>query len=337
MLLAGDIGGTKTRLAAYDVTDASALTSALAPVVEQTFPSGGFGSLEAIVGDFLSHASIRADVAGFGVAGPVIEGHSEITNLSWSIDSANLARTIGIPSVALINDLEATAYGVATLGSADFLTLNPGRAATGNSAVIAAGTGLGMAGLYWDGSTHRPFACEGGHADFAPRDALEIELLQYLLGRYEHVSYERILSGPGLRNVYEFLHDTGQGEDGPQLVAAMREGDPAAAIAQAAMAGTSSRADMALDLFVSIYGAAAGDLALQFMATGGIYVGGGIAPKIEPRLRRPTFMEAFSAKGRLRPLLEAIPVRVILNDRAALLGAGRCAALRAEPATVAAV
>jgi glucokinase len=329
MLLAGDIGGTKTRLAAFDVADASALTSALAPVAEQTYPSSAFSSLEAIVEEFLGVHGVGVDCAGFGVAGPVIDGRTETINLTWTVDAGDLARAIRIPSVALINDLEATAYGVATLVPADFLTLNEGApGATGNAAVIAAGTGLGMAGLYWDGCAHRPFACEGGHADFAPRDALEIELLEYLLARFEHVSYERILSGPGLRNIYEFLRDSGRGEDGPGLVSAMKTGDPAAAISQAALAGTSSRAGQALDLFISIYGAAAGGLALQMMAIGGMYIGGGIAPKVAPKLQGRPFIEAFLAKGRLRPLLAAIPLRVILNDRAALLGAGACALLR---------
>jgi glucokinase len=332
MLLAGDIGGTKTRLAVYQVdgpqTGRSAVRGALTPVAEQTFPSAAYASLDAIVTEFLARHRLVVAQAGFGVAGPVIDGRVEVTNLPWVVDAARLARVVGIPAVALLNDLEAMAWGVAALGPADFQTLNAGAAgATGNAAVIAAGTGLGMAGLYWDGAAHRPFACEGGHGDFPPRNALEVELLRYLLARYEHVSYERILSGPGLVNVYEFLRDTGRGEEPAGLAEAMLRGDPAAVIAEVALAGASSRCEQALDLFVAVYGAAAGNLALQLMATGGVYVGGGIAPKIVRKLAGPAFMQAFVAKGRLQPLLEAIPVHVILNDRAALLGAARCALL----------
>jgi glucokinase len=337
LLLAGDIGGTHTRLAAYELGESQFAGGGLAPtpqvlrpVAEETFPSADHASLDAIVRAFLAAHDLTVQHAGFGVAGPVVHGRAEVTNLPWTIDANSLARTLDVNSVSLINDLEAIAYGIPALRPEDFLVLNPGAPdATGNAAVIAAGTGLGVAGLYWDGVTHRPIASEGGHADYGPLDPLQMELLQYLLGRWPHVSYERVLSGPGLLNLYQFLRDTGRAAEQPEVAAALREDDPAATIASAALAGTCALCQQALDLFVAIYGAAAGNVALAFKATGGLYVAGGIAPKIHPALERPAFVQAFLAKGRMRDLLEGIPVRVIMNDKAGLLGAARCAALRA--------
>ncbi|HEX7124294.1 MAG TPA: glucokinase, partial [Thermodesulfobacteriota bacterium] len=199
------------------------------------------------------------------------------------------------------------------------------RGAGGNQAIIAAGTGLGETGLYWDGSKHHPFATEGGHADFAPRDELEIELLRYLLRELDRVSVERVVSGPGLYRIYRFLRDTGRGEEPVWLAEALRRGDPPRVVSEAALAGRSGLCAQALDLFVSLYGAEAGNLALKTMATGGVFVAGGIAPRIVEKLKDGRFMEAFVAKGRLESILAAIPVRVILNDTAALLGAARYA------------
>jgi glucokinase len=232
--------------------------------------------------------------------------------------------------VWLLNDLEANAYGIATLAPEDFLTLNEGAPqAEGNAAVIAAGTGLGEAGLYWDGRRHRPFASEGGHASFAPSNTLQVELLRYLLTHFTHVSWERVLSGPGLHTIYTFLRDTGRGIEPAWLSEEIHTGDPAAAISGAALEDRCALCMQALDLFVALYGAEAGNLALKVMATGGVFVGGGIAPKIIEKLKDATFMQAFTAKGRLQPLLETIPVHVILNDQTALYGAARYAALRA--------
>ncbi len=338
LLLAGDIGGTNTRLAAYELGEGQlaggGLTptpQVLRPVAEETFPSAAQASLDAIVQVFVATHSLRVEHAGFGVAGPVVHGRAQVTNLPWVVDSTNLARTLGVASVSLINDLEAIAYGIPALAAEDFLVLNAGAPdATGNAAVIAAGTGLGVAGLYWDGVIHRPIASEGGHIDFGPADALQAELLQHLQRRWPHVSYERVVSGPGLVNLYEFLRDTGRGTEQPAVAAALGRGDPAAAITSAALAGTCALCQQALELFVAIYGAAAGNVALAFKATAGLYIGGGIAPKIRPALeQRSTFVDAFLAKGRLEDLLHGIPVRVIMNDRAGLLGAARCAALRA--------
>jgi glucokinase len=325
MILAGDIGGTKTRLAFF-TTDGERIKS----LVEETFLSREYSSLDEIVRTFVARHQLSPTYASFGVAGPVIAGRCETTNLPWIIDAHQLATQLGIASVTLLNDLEANAHGVAMLQAEDFCVLNQGAAeAKGNAAIIAAGTGLGEAGFYWDGARHYPFASEGGHADFAPRNDLEAELLRYLLRQFAHVSYERVVSGPGLYNIYQFLRDTGRGGEPAWLTDELRQKDPAATISQAALAGRSDLCVQALDLFVSLYGAEAGNLALKVMAAGGVYVGGGIAPKIIEKLTDSTFMQAFVAKGRMQPLLEAMPVRVILNDRTALLGATRYALLHA--------
>ena len=325
MILAGDIGGTNSRLAYFEVQDAH-----LTPRVEETFPSRSYASLEDIVRTFVTAHAVRVAHACFGIAGPVRHGRSEAINLAWVVDAQQLAQQLGLATVWLINDLEANAYGALALAPEDFVTLNEGSPdAEGNAAVIAAGTGLGEAGLYWDGKQHWPFASEGGHASFAPSDALQIELLQYLQQQFTQVSWERVLSGPGLYNIYTFLRDTGRGGEPAWLAEELQQGDPSAAISRAALAGTCDLCVQALDLFVALYGAEAGNLALKVMATGGMFVGGGIAPKIIDKLTEPTFLQAFRAKGRLESLLEAIPVRVILNDQAGLYGAARCAALRA--------
>jgi glucokinase len=252
-------------------------------------------------------------------------------NLAWDVDASVIARELDQPQVGLLNDLEANAHGIFTLEDKDFAVLNAGAAgATGNIAVISAGTGLGEAGMYWDGAQHHPFAGEGGHCDYAPRADLEMDLLRFLQRKFgAHVSWERVLSGPGLANIYAFLRDTGRGTEPDWLAAAIRTGDGPAVIARAALEGKSELCVKALDVFVAAYGDEASNLALKLMAAGGVYLGGGIAPRIMDKLKGPAFMEAFTAKGRLRPLLATIPVRVIMNDDTALLGAARCAALRA--------
>ena len=325
MILAGDIGGTTTRLAVFEATGAR-----LDLLAQADFPSGRYPGLEAILSEFLEKHPAVIEVACFGIAGPVRQGRVETPNLSWVVDGKRLAQLLGLDGVGLLNDLEATAHGALVLDPADLAVLNEGAAcAAGNRAVIAAGTGLGEAGLCWDGKSYRPFASEGGHADFAPRDDLEVELLQHLRRKFGHVSYERVVSGPGLQNLYNFLRDSGRGTEPDWLVERLRREDPSAAIASAALEGSSELCVLALDRFVSNYGAEAGNLALKFLSTGGVYLGGGIAPKILPKLREPVFLESFTDKGRYRKILETIPVRVILNDRAALLGAARHAALTA--------
>jgi glucokinase len=326
MILAGDVGGTKTRLTYFQTEDKH-----LKPVAEQIFPSQKHKDLSEIVSKFVSTHKLPTEHAGFGVAGPVTNGRCETPNLPWIVDARQLAGELRLKRVELINDLEANAYGVIVLEPKDFTTLNNGApGASGSKALIAAGTGLGEAGLHWEGDHYQPFPSEGGHVDFAPRNQLEVELLLFLLREYEHVSYERVLSGPGLYNIYRFLRDTGRGEEPAWLAEEMSGKDPSPIISKAALERKCSLCQQALDLFVSIYGAAAGNLALKLMATGGLFVGGGIAPKIIEKLRDSTFMKAFVAKGRMKSLVEAVPVRVILNDKTALLGAGYYAALRAK-------
>jgi glucokinase len=321
MILAGDIGGTNTRLALFSLE-----RGRLQTVTAATFRSREHASLNEIVAKFVSSQKLPVERASFGIAGPIKNGRCEATNLAWVVDGRQLAGELNIESVVLINDLEANAYGIAELESTDFVILNKGAAdAQGNAAIISAGTGLGEAGLFWDGKRHRPFACEGGHTDFAPRNELEIGLLRYLLTKFSRVSCERAVSGPGLVNIYDFLRDTGHCPELPRVAEEMRRQNPAAVISKEALDGTCPLSVQALDLFVSLYGAEAGNLALKIMSTGGLFVGGGIAPKILPKLTGPLFMEAFIAKGRMSPLLKAMPVRVILNEKTALLGAARCA------------
>jgi len=324
MILAGDIGGTKTRLALFRLEG-----DRLAEVHERIFPSREHAGLDGIVAAFLASHPEEVKHACFGIAGPVRGERSFTTNLPWIVDAKALARTLRIARVWLINDLEANAYGIGDLREEDLVTLNAGSPeAIGDAAIISAGTGLGEAGLYWDGARHRPFPSEGGHADFAPADDLQIELLVHLLRKHGHVSWERVLSGAGLYNIYSFLRDTGRGEEPAWLAGRLADHDPAAVIARAALDGRSALCDRALRLFVALYGAEAGNLALKVMATGGVFIGGGIAPKIIDYLKDDAFMKAFLAKGRMRTLLEGMPVKVILNDRTALLGAARCAARR---------
>jgi glucokinase len=323
MILAGDIGGTNARLAYFQSQNGH-----LRLVSERIFPSREYGGLGEIVSKFLQDGSTRPDVACFGIAGPVHNGRVETSNLPWVIEQSRLAKQIELPITLLINDLEASAWGIGALSPEDLHPLNQVAPSLGNQAVIAPGTGLGEAGLYWNGRQHQVFACEGGHTDFAPQGELQIELLRFLSARYGHVSYERILSGPGLVNVYEFLQGKEAGDDPEGFAEKIRQGDAAAAISCAALDGSNQRAQQALDLWVSVYGAEAGNLALKAMATGGIYLSGGISPKILPCLNGPLFMRAFLQKGRLRPLLESIPVKVVTNEKAGLLGAARCAAVK---------
>lgn len=322
LILAGDIGGTSTRLAFFDAAGGE-----LTLLAEARYPSREAGSLEEIVGRFAGAHGVKAERACFGIAGPIRQGRVRTPNLPWSVAADDLARTLELAEVRLINDLAANAHGIDLLGPEDFVVLNQGSAdPTGPIAVISAGTGLGEAFAYWDGSAHHPLPSEGGHADFAPRNELEAELLLYLRAEHGRVSTERVVSGPGLRNLYRFLRDARHHAETPAVAEAMRQGDPSAVITKAALAGACPLCGETLDLFISLYGAEAGNVALRVLATGGVYLGGGIAPKIIERLKGPGFMLAFNAKGRLSPLLETVPVRVILNEKTALLGAGRCAA-----------
>jgi glucokinase len=323
MILAGDIGGTNTRLAFFDIAQ-----GAVQLVTLNVFPSREHAGLDEIVARFVTaNNNLRPEAACFGIAGPVRNGRVTASNLPWVVESKRLADELKLNEAVLINDLEANAWGIPALLPGDVVPLNKiDGSPAGNQAVIAAGTGLGEAGMYWDGKRHHIFASEGGHGDFAPRNELETELLRYLQGRFGHVSYERIVSGPGLVNVYRFLRDTGRGQEPAWLTQEMANSDPGAAISKAAVGGKCPLCEQAVDMFVSIYGAEAGNLALKLMTIGGIYLGGGIAPKMLPKLSGPLFMESFVKKGRMQALLESMPVKVITNDKTALLGAARCAA-----------
>jgi glucokinase len=325
MILAGDIGGTNTRLAFFEGT-----IDRLKPVNIEVFPSPQYKGPGEIIGKYLAnHQHDKIEAACFGLPGAVVNGKVSTPNLPWSVDAGQLAAELGLGHVKLINDLLANAHGIALLQDSDFVILNPGvPGQDGNRALISAGTGLGQAGLLAEEGGYRPFPSEGGHADFAPRDELEIELLRYLMGRFEHVSFERVLSGPGLFNIYQFLRDTKRAEEPPWLAEQIAKGDPSAAVAKSGLDGSAEISVQALDIFASIYGAEAGNLALKIVATGGVFIGGGIAPKIIKKLSDPAFMDAFSEKGRVAPLMRNIPVRVITNDKTALLGAGRVAALQ---------
>jgi glucokinase len=323
MILAADIGGTHARVAIFDLADGK-----LRCVHEQIYPTHDFPNLESVVRAFLDQLKVTPVAACFGVAGPVIANRAQMSNAGWLIDGASLAREAGVRNVSVINDLVANAYGIAALEPRDFLTLNEGKPdPRANAGVISAGTGLGEAGLYFDGHTRRPFSTEGGHADFAPADDLQIELLRFLRAEFGRVSVERVLSGGGLYNIYRFLRDTHRGEEPQWLAEAIKDGDAAAAITRAAIEKKSALCSATLEVFVSVYGAEAGNLALRLMASGGIYIGGGIAVKIATLLADPAFMRAFSAKGRMSEIVRRIPVGVILNDSTALLGAARAAAL----------
>ena len=275
MILAGDIGGTNTRLALFDGTP-----DRLNPLDIEVFPSPQFSGLPEIVRKYLAKHNQTVQAAAFGLPGAVVDGRVETTNLPWVVDSRHLAQELSLDRVDLINDLFANAHGIVLLQESDFVALNQGTPSpTGNRVLISAGTGLGEAGLLAEaGGGFRPFPSEGGHCDFAPTNEIQMDLLRYLFGRFEHVSYERVLSGPGLHNIYEFLRDTKRAEEPSWLAGEIKNGDPSAAIAKSGLAASAGIAVQALDIFVSIYGAEAGNLTLKVVATAGAFIGGGIAP-----------------------------------------------------------
>lgn len=353
MILAGDIGGTKTNLALYEWT-----TGRVEPVREDSFHSADYKTLEDIVDEFLSTPlpksptegelgaepleapaegttetlepppePIKLTAACFGVAGPVIDNRCRTTNLPWVIEGATLAERFAIPHVRLLNDLEATAHGILLLNPDEIVVLNAGTPPKKKQALalIAAGTGLGECILYWDGTRYRPMPSEGGHTDFAPNSDSEIELLRHLRGSYLHVSYERIVSGPGLHAIYEYLRDTKKNEP-TWLAEKIKVGNPAAEIAEAGLKGQAEIATQALDLFSCVYGAEAGNLALKALTLDGVYVAGGIAPKLLKKLQDGSFMRGFTNKGRYKRIMSQIPVKVVMNDKTALLGAASMAA-----------
>jgi glucokinase len=323
MFLAGDIGGTKTNLAIY-----SPVNERLVLLRAASYPSKGHSSLTEIVRLFLSAGAEKIRYACFGVAGPVKGGVVQVTNLPWTVNAALLQAELGFQKVSLLNDLEANAYGIGTLQSHELLSLNPGGYPNqvGHRALISAGTGLGEAGLMWDGVAHRPFASEGGHASFAPNDAIGDELLVFLRKERGHVSWERVLSGMGMTNLYRFFRQRSGEPEPAWLTEEIRTGDLAAVVTGAGLAGRDPVCVDALDCFTRNYGAEAGNLALKLLSLGGVYIGGGIAPKMLPKMQSAIFLDAFYHKGRMSPLLQSMPVYVILNDKTALQGAAWYAA-----------
>ena len=312
-ILAGDIGGTKTRLALFRPESGK-----LRSLEEHTYISREYDSLDAIVSHFLQQLAKIPERAGFGIAGSVNRRHCKTTNLPWNIDADAMQQQLGIATIILLNDLEATAWGIDALGNGDFHNLQAGDSkAQGNRMVIAAGTGLGQAGIYWDGQSHFPFATEGGHGDFAPRNPLEYELHAWLKHKYGHASWERAVSGPGLVNIYRFLLEHRGVKQPAGITEAMETEDPAAVIATASEDKISLEA---MTLFFDLYAAETGNQALKHNALGGVYIGGGIAPKNLHWLQRPEFLEQFRDKGQMQHLMHRMPVKVILNDRAALYG-----------------
>ncbi len=325
-ILSGDVGGTKTVLAIIEYTGTS-----LNILRKQNYLSYGVDSFDELISRFLSSSNDNYDYACFGVPGPIAGGRCITTNLPWLVDTDALLSRFGFSHTWLLNDLEAHAWGIECLQKDDLFILNVGKPETrGNRAIIAAGTGLGEAGLFWDKQQYRPFATEGGHSSFSPNSDLEIELLRFLRKKYGHVSWERTVSGMGLVDIYRFLLVYYRAIQPPWLTHELEYNDQAACISNAALAGKCEICMDSLNLFTHLYGVETGNLALKIMAQGGIYIGGGIAPKILEKLKQPIFFDSFKSKGRMSPLLEDIPIKVILNTNSALYGPTRFAATQLE-------
>jgi len=321
MILAGDIGGTKTVLVLYDES-----VEPFQAVREAVFKSRDFPQFDQILHQFLGDSNpVKIRAICLGVAGPIQDGQCKTTNLPWLLSEKDLAKDFGAEKVRLLNDLTAAAYGILFLKENEKVTLNEGSSSKGNIAVIAAGTGLGEAMLYLHGQVYLPMASEGGHADFAPQSDQEVALLRYLQKEYPHVSYERILSGPGLYNIYRFLRDSGFAKEPEWLVEKFTQGDKSAVVGEMGLTKKDPLCVEALSLFASIYGAEAGNLALKFFSVGGVFVGGGIAPKLLSKLQDGAFMRGFTEKGRYTSLMRTIPVHVVQNSRAPLIGAAQYA------------
>jgi glucokinase len=329
MILVGDIGGTHTRMALLSRNEGR-----LTLERQRVYPSREHAGLGEIISDFIRQEGVRPEAACFGIAGPVLNGRANVSNLAWVVDAVEISQILAISPVWLINDLLAHASGIADLQDADLVVLNAGTPCPGNAALIAAGTGLGEAGVFWDGFMYRPFPAEGGHADFAPNNELELALYSYLMKKFGHVSYERVLSGPGIKNIYDFLQECGAEQEPPWLKEELEHApDPSALVAQHGLAAKSPICERTLDIFVNVYAAEAGNLALRMMAVGGIFISGGIAGKLLPKMQEPRFMKAFVSKGRMSSLLESVPVKLIVNEHIGLLGAARHALMQGEKAS----
>lgn len=337
LLLAGDIGGTKTILRLVETSDSQGLNT----LFEKSFHSRDYPDLVPLVQKFLLKAnSTTPEKACFAIAGPVVNNTAKLTNLAWFLDTERLAQQLGIPSISLINDFAAVGYGIFGLTKQDLLTLQTGlHRPEAPMAVIGAGTGLGQGFLIKQGNQYQVFPSEGGHADFAPRNELEFQLMKYLLDKHDiqRVSVERVVSGLGIVSIYQFLRDRQLATESPDIAHIVRSWeqeagkqdktiDPAAAIGTAAIQGRDRLCEQTLQLFIELYGAEAGNLALKLLPHGGLYIAGGIAPKILPWMQKTSFLLNFTQKGRMRPLLEEIPVHIILNQQVGLIGAALCAA-----------
>jgi glucokinase len=322
LVFGADVGGTTTKLAL-----AKFEADALRIVERQVYPSAQYGSLDDVIAAFLSKSEVAPYAhavcgACLAVAGPVEHGRGSLTNLPWRPDETEIAQRFGFARVRVINDFAAAGYGIAYLAGDDLLTLQQGRPVEGEArVVVGAGTGLGVATLDWDNGSWEVHPSEAGHTDFAPIDPLQDQLLLYLRRLFDRVSYERVISGPGLPRILEFLEHDGGAARSSALTAAMREHDPARAVAEFALRKEDDLAVRALDLFVRAYGAFAGNMALATLAFGGLYVAGGIAPQIADKLRDGTFTAAFAAKGRFQTLLRTIPIYVVMNNQVGLYGA----------------
>lgn len=315
MILAGDIGGTHTRLALFKPS------GELTILELEKYSSSEFSSLEEIVVRFLDAKKEKVTAACFALAGPVRDGKCRITNLPWEIDAEKLSKKFQISSVALLNDLYANANGLKILKPEELYVLHEGKKKQGNQALISAGTGLGEAGLFWDGKVHRPFASEGGHVDFAPKNELEIQFLLFLQKKYGHVSFERAVSGPAIYQIYLFLLESKRISRSPMIEEEMKKQDPSSVISEYARIHKDKGCMEALMLFLSLYGSEAGNIALKFLAIGGVYIGGGIAPRLLEMFKQSPFLSSFSNKGRFKEFLNSIPISIVLNDNTALLGA----------------
>lgn len=320
MLLAGDIGGTKTVLALFSTTES---VDTLHPLHLQTYPSGRFTSLEAIIAQFLQDKNVEIDAATFGVAGPVVNGRSQITNLPWMIDAASIGQTFAIKKVALLNDLESIANAVPHLQANDLATINHGKPEPGGAiAVIAPGTGLGEAFLIWDGQRYQAQPSEGGHASFAPTNADQRALQAFLEQKFNHISFERVCSGSGIPNLYNFWRQDGRFPEPDWLREQINQAeDPTPVIVEAGLAKTADICTATVEMFVDILAGEASNMALKVLSTGGVYLGGGIPPRLLNLLQTDRFLSEYGDKGRFSNLLLGMPVQVICNPQTALLGA----------------
>lgn len=317
IVLAGDVGGTKTNLALFRTS-----ASGIEQLREAKYHSTEFNSVTAIIKAFLKEdPSVVPQRICLGVAGPVLDGKVDLTNLSWDLDIRDIRSETGVQDVSLLNDLEATAYGLTALTPDDFIVIHNADGQPGNMTIVAPGTGLGEAGLYWDGIAYHPFPTEGGHADFSPRTALDVELYQYLHKKYGVVSWERVVAGPAIYDIYQFLLIVRHGSTPEWLQEAFSKTDPSAVVSQAAMDETDPICVETMELFVRYLARESSNMVLKMKATGGLFLGGGIPPKIAPLLQHSTFLNHFLDCDRMQQLLKQVPIRIILNDRAALLGA----------------